>query len=226
MLFRLALATFALLLSSCGKESNPPNPRAYSDLSTSLKETKSETKRLLGPEGNRARALWDHVPGADLWTATALSEIATLRPLLERTRDRDEFCPDYDHASDFEKDTCWLRFLSAIARFESDFRPGATYLEATGSTSVGLLMMNPSHCPKADNIEKLKDPVANIQCASQRLGLLLRRDGWLSGPGNTGGAAYWSVLREPYQVGTLHLGRRPHILLFTRSYRAFRDPSL
>lgn len=215
-----------LALAGCGKDAPAPvTARTYADLGASLDEARTESKKLLGENGELARAVWDQVPGAAAWSEAALAEIAARRPILERVRDREEFCPGYVGATEFQKNTCWLRLFSAMARFESNFRPSATYQETSGTTSVGLLMMNPAHCSSAPTVEQLQDPVANIQCAAARLELLAGRDGWLSGAGNLGGAAYWSVLRVPYHSGNLMLGRKPHIQLFTRSYRGFRDPS-
>jgi hypothetical protein len=221
--FRLLLLTG--LLAGCGKDSEKSAvTRAYPDLQASLEDARRESSKWLGDDGARARAVWDHVDGSAVWTATTLQELARSRATFESARDLEDFCPGYAGATPFQKDTCWLRLFSAMARFESELKPAATYLEATGTTSVGLLMMNPAHCLVANTLEKLQDPVLNIRCALHRFDVLAARDGWISGPGNSGAAAYWSVLRDPYQVGALYLGRKPHIQLFTRSYRGFREP--
>lgn len=222
----LRLLPLLVVLTACGKDkdnTNAPVTHTYSDVAASLDDARQESTKVLGPNGDRARAAWDDVSGSPAWTNAVLDELARHRAKLEKAQDVSEFCPDYNQASDFQKDTCWLRIVSAMAYFESSFRPGATYLETTGRTSVGLLMMAADHCPNADTVEKLKDPIANLQCALPRLEILVVRDGALSGSGNRGGASYWSVLRAPYQVGNLYLGRKPHILLFTQSYRAYPE---
>ena len=84
--------------------------------------------------------------------------------------------------------------------------------------------MDLQHCAAAPTVEKLKNAQANLQCALARMQLLVSRDRVLSGENHHGAAAYWSVLREPYQEGALFLGRKPHIQLFTRSYRGYREP--
>ncbi|MGZ3652048.1 MAG: transglycosylase SLT domain-containing protein [Bdellovibrionota bacterium] len=226
MRFRLPLLALlcSVAFSGCGKDSPPPVTHTYQDLASSLDEAKRESAKLLGENGDQARAVWDHVSGSTTWTQAVLTELSLRRARLEDSRDIDDFCPGYEKATAFERDTCWLRIVSAMARYESDFRPAATYVEASGRTSVGLLMMDPDHCPAAPTIEKLKDPTANIQCALTRLELLISRDGTLSGDGNKGAAAYWSVLWAPYTQGSLFLGRKPHIQLFTRSYRAYLPP--
>jgi len=226
MLFRFPILALlcSAALSGCGKDAPPTVTHTYQDLGTSLDDAKRESVKFLGANGDQARAVWDHVSGSEAWTQAVLTELSLRRSRLEAGRDIDDFCPGYEKASEYERDTCWLRIVSAMARFESDFHPAATYVESSGRTSVGLLMMDPEHCPAAPTIEKLEDPVANIQCALPRLELLVSRDGVLSGDGNKGGAAYWSVLRAPYSQGNLFLGRKPHIQLFTRSYRAYLPP--
>ena len=215
-----------ILLAACGKNeaSSPVSTPYYPNLSQSIAETKSEAKLITGDEGSRVRAIWDHAHAdSETWTLTTLFEISAHRKDLEKARDLEEFCPGYSRASSYQKDTCWLRLISAMAKFESSFRPKATYLEATGQTSVGLLMMDPRHCPNAPTLEKLQIAEPNIQCAIPRLALLVARDSMISGPKNSGGAAYWSVLREPYRFGNLFLGRKPHIQIYTRNYQAYKE---
>ena len=219
---RLLPLLFLLLLTACGKDkSDAPVTHTYSDVAASLDDARREANKVLGANGDLNRAAWANVSGADAWTDSVLTDLALHRARLERAHDVEDFCPGYSAATDFQKDTCWLRIVSAMAYFESTFRPTATYVESSGRTSVGLLMMAPDHCPNASSVEKLKDPIANLECARPRLELLVARDSVLSGDDTHGGSAYWSVLRAPYQVGSLFLGRKPHILLFTKSYRAY-----
>lgn len=221
----LPLAALCLLLGGCGKDAEDPSAsRSYDDLSSSLEDARKEAAELLGPDGGLRRTAWDSTEGSAAWTETATAELGRSRRALESARDIDDFCPGYAGSSPFQKETCWLRILTAMARFESHFRPQATYRESNGRTSVGLLMMNPEHCPGADNVALLQKPLANIRCAVSRMSRLVARASYLSGPGNAGAASYWSVLRDPYRKGSLMLGRKPHIQVFTRSYRAYREP--
>jgi hypothetical protein len=218
------LPLLLLLLTACGKDKDDaPVTHGYADVTSSLNDARRESTKVLGANGDLHRAAWDLVSGSDAWTNQVLLELSLHRPKLEQARDLEDFCPSYSSATDYQKDTCWLRIVSAMAYFESTFRPGATYLEASGRTSVGLLMMAADQCANADSVEKLKDPIANLNCALPRLENLVARDAALSGSGNKGGAAYWSVLRLPYQSSGLYLGRKPHILLFTTSYRAYQE---
>lgn len=219
----LPLLFCVLLLTACGKK-DEPTKKSYTNLPESLEDAEHEAARVLGPDGDKARAVWDQVPGADAWTNQVIAELGAHQFELERAKDLEDFCPDYNTATYFQKKTCWIRIISAMARYESNLRPNATFLEATGSTSVGLLMMNPAHCAAAPSVEQLKDPVANVRCGTQRLELLISKDPWISGAKNRGGASYWSVLREPYQRNGHYLGRKPHIKIFTRTYRAFPEP--
>jgi hypothetical protein len=228
---RLSLSLLLLLpllaLSACGSGDGDRESTAsglYSDHAKSLAKAKAEAEALLGRDGSKLRAAWDKRRGSAAWNSLVLREIHSRKEAFEAARDLEDFCPAYHSATDFEKDSCWLRIVSAMARFESGFRPGATYLEDSGTTSVGLLMMNPAHCPGARTAAHLKNPAANIRCAMARMALLIARDRNLSGPvEERGAAAYWSVLRPPYRYKNLFLGRKPHIQEFTRTYRGFRE---
>lgn len=221
------ILTTALALSACGpgidESPRESTAAAYEDLDGSLAKARLETVELIGPNGDRARAAWDGLPRAKGWTEAVLQELETRKATLEVATDIDSFCPRYFNASKFEQDTCWLRIVSGMARYESEFRPSATYVEDWGDTSVGLLMMNPAHCRKAPTTALLKNAISNINCAMPRFSLLVARDKVLSGPGNTGAAAYWSVMRAPYRYKKLFLGRKPHIQEITRSYQAYRE---
>jgi hypothetical protein len=218
------LPLLLLLLTACGKDKDDaPITHGYSDIASSLDDARRESTKVLGANGDLHRAAWDSTSGSAAWSVEVLTELSLHRAKFEQARDVEDFCPAYSSATDYQKDTCWLRVISAMAYFESTFRPGATYLESSGRTSVGLLMMAADQCPNANSVEKLKDPIANLQCALPRLENLVARDSALSGAGNKGAAAYWSVLRAPYQSAGLYLGRKPHILLFTASYRAYRE---
>jgi hypothetical protein len=200
----------------------------FDDESKALAEAKAEALKVLGPNGDRVRALWDRKTIASSWSRLTLNEIHARRKAFEAARDIEDFCPGYNRSTVFQKDSCWLRIVSAMARYESGFRPHATYMEKSGQTSVGLLMMNPDHCKGAGTVSLLQKAPANIKCALGRMSFLVARDRYLSGPpgANKGAAAYWSVMRSPYRFENLFLGRRFQIIEFTRSYRAVKAPIL
>lgn len=208
-----------------GSSGSDNTPFIDTDPKASILAAEKEATSILGANGDLRRAVWDKKAGTSGWSAVVVEELKTHRTTLETAQDIEEFCPAYFLASSFERDTCWIRIISAMARYESNFRPQAVYKEANGANSVGLLMMAPEHCPNANTEEKLKVAEPNIQCAVARLALMVKRGKYVSGPNFKGGAAYWSVLRSPHKRGKLNLGRRPHIQEFTKSYLAFREPN-
>jgi hypothetical protein len=164
-------------------------------------------------------AAWSDVPGSEAWTAAAVAAVSANLQALERAADKDSFCPGYDTAPAERRVTCWVRLISAIARYESGFDPKNSYQEASGNYSVGLLQLSTGECDNAETLELLQDPVQNLICGTRRMAALIARDGYVTSPDNVhGAAAYWSVLRAPYMNGTLHLGRRDDVMGITASY--------
>jgi hypothetical protein len=219
-----------LVLTSCGKGDGDREstvggvPLASEPPSMGQLKAKQESFRLLGERGDRLRSLWQNRREGSRWDILVLGLIEDKRSAFELAQDIDDFCPEYAAATSFQKETCWLRIVSAMARYESEFKPEATYREHTGSISVGLLMMNPDHCSEANSIALLQKADKNIKCALDRMALLVARDRYLSGPSTSrGAAAYWSVLRPPYQFRNLQLGRKHQVREFTKSYRGYPE---
>lgn len=171
------------------------------------------------PAPAQGPADWSAIPGTDTWTAATAAEVASHLQALERAADKDSFCPGYDQAPAERRVTCWVRLISAVARYESGFDPANSYQEASGNYSVGLLQLSTGECDNAETLELLKDPVLNLVCGTRRMAALIARDGYITSPDNVhGAAAYWSVLRAPYTNGSLHLGRRDDVQKITTSY--------
>lgn len=214
------------LLTSCGRDhdldrESTSGGDSYSD-AESLARAERAAATLLGANGEKNRAAWDSKSSGGLWTQTVLLEYQERKSSLDQAADLPDFCPGFFSASKEQKETCWLRLISAMAYFESTFNPKATYKEHTGTLSIGLLMMNADHCPKANTETALKDGVNNIHCAMTRMERLIKRDQAISGPKEArGAAAYWSVLRPPYQFRDLRLGKKQHIQKFTKTYLAY-----
>lgn len=222
------LGTLALVGCGAGElDRNSTASGTFADESKAIEEARAEAHKYLGTEGDKVRALWDRKSDGAEWSREVLEEVRSRSEIFDSAKDINDFCPSYAVASSFQKESCWLRIVSAMARYESSFRPRATYIESSGATSVGLLMMNPEHCPGANTLEQQQSASANIRCALARMSLLIKRDGYISGPAEAkGAAAYWSVLRSPYRFQNLFLGRKPQIQEFTRSYAAFSELSL
>jgi hypothetical protein len=171
---------------------------------------------------NYDAALWGKVANSAAWTDAVLAAVRTHLPELERGRDRNEFCPDYSVATEHQRETCWLRLVSAVAQFESSFNPGDMFMEANGKYSVGLLSLSASECPNAPTIAALKSPIKNLVCGVNIMARLIEHDGFIDGPASARGASsYWSTLRTPYSSGHYHVGRKNQVIAITRLYRNF-----
>jgi hypothetical protein len=162
------------------------------------------------------------VKGSGRWTETALSLVRARQPDLEQARDVEDFCPDYHRASQGQKEACWLRIMSAVVLFESNFNPRATYREANGRYSIGLFSLSSGECREARSAKALKDPIANLTCGIRMMADLIARDDVIeNAPPRRGAAAYWSVLRRPYGHGKHKHGKRERLINLTKQYRAF-----
>ena len=233
-----------LILTACGREndlsdySQPLSPAESSE--DALEDGKPTSQELRNAEygepeenfdaGNEEelaldtlgsnRAVWNSVKGSQTWTNAALSVIRSRISSFEKARDRNIFCPGYDRASKEAKETCWLRLVSAVAKFESSFHPSDSFREPNGVYSVGLLALSPGECKNAPTITTLKNPVKNIICGASKMAHLIARDGYIEGPvGKRGASAYWSVLRKPYRFKKYKLGKKELIIPLTRIYK-------
>lgn len=167
-------------------------------------------------------AIWAKIPSSNLWTDMTLAMIRANLSTLELARDKEEFCPGYHQANDHQQQVCWLRLISALVSFESGFKPGDSFIEPNGAASVGLMALSPKECRNYETIKLLKNPVLNLSCGVRTMLHLIERDRYIDGPnGQRGAAAYWSVLRTPYKVGTYRLGKQDQIASFTRKYRSY-----
>jgi Transglycosylase SLT domain len=164
---------------------------------------------------------WSGVPGTDAWTSAAAAVVGANLASFERAADRELYCPGYDSAPAERRVTCWVRLISAVARYESGFDPTQSFQEASGNFSVGLLQLSTGECPNAETLDLLKDPVQNIVCGARKMAALIERDGFITSPDSVhGAAAYWSVLRPPFGNPGQHLGRRDDVLKITAQYSA------
>ncbi len=140
---------------------------------------------------------------------------------FDSARDREDFCPGYASATHAQKETCWVRLVSAVVEFESAFDPNDMYKESDGIYSVGLLQLSQNECANAPTNTALKNPVQNLLCGTKKMADLIERYGYVTTPDNThGAAAYWSTLRRPYTQGSLHLGKRADVAKITASYES------
>jgi hypothetical protein len=170
-------------------------------------------------------ATWSHLASGNSWTAATMREVSANLSNFERASDKESYCPGYSQASVLQRETCWVRLVSAIAQFESGFDTRNKFREASGAYSVGLLQLSTGECAGAESIAALQDPIRNLQCGTRKLAALIARDGYVTSPDNAhGGAAYWSTLRRPYTSGRHHVGKALEVRLITRKFHEVNPP--
>jgi hypothetical protein len=155
--------------------------------------------------------LWEEkIAKGKEWTTHVNNELDRLgKNLLDVVpADKDLFCPRYDKLSYSQRKQYWTFMLSAMTRFESNFKTSTTYTEAFNDSngkrviSRGLLQLsiesgNAYGCGFKTAAD-LHDPLQNLSCGIRILDRWLDRDERIGGKVNgqwRGGARYWAVLR-------------------------------
>lgn len=155
--------------------------------------------------------LWEaKVAKGKEWTTHVNNELDRLgKNLLDVVpADKDLFCPGYDKLSYSQRKQYWTFMLSAMTRFESNFKTSTTYTEAFNDSngkrviSRGLLQLsiesgNAYGCGFKTSAD-LHDPLQNLSCGIRILDRWMDRDERIAGKTNgqwRGGARYWAVLR-------------------------------
>lgn len=99
------------------------------------------------------------------------------------------------------------RLFSAIAKFESNYKPDATYLESFRENngkgervlSTGLMQNSRESCTKTYKFpatkETLKDPYTNLACSAKIFARWVPSHGVIAQDSKLGGAIYYSTLR-------------------------------
>ncbi len=145
------------------------------------------------------RTRWSHQPGHLLWNQAAMSVLKTHgAPLVALVpADIADWCPRYPTADDVDRRAFWVGFLSALAKFESTYKPRAV---GGGGKWFGLLQILPAtargYSCNAGTGEALKNGAANLSCALRIMSVTVPRDGVIYGPGGRGVAADWGPLRS------------------------------
>lgn len=136
---------------------------------------------------------WDHHPEAPEWTEATLDALeqegATLLSLVPQ--DIASWCPAYPAAPTEQRAAFWAGLLSALARFESTWNPGAV---GGGGQWFGLVQIAPATARgygcDATTGDALTDGAANLQCAVRIAARTVPRDGVVASGGG-GFAADW-----------------------------------
>jgi hypothetical protein len=144
------------------------------------------------------------------WTAMAAQAVSDLGKDLIAANPKDgaEFHPAFASLTKTERVVFYSLLLSAMARYESGFKPATTYTESFNDgkgkpvVSRGLLQISQESANGygcgITKPEMLHDPETNIRCGVRILNRWVPKDGYIAGNGssNVGGARYWSVLRN------------------------------
>ncbi|MGC1494292.1 MAG: transglycosylase SLT domain-containing protein [Sulfitobacter sp.] len=130
------------------------------------------------------RTRWQHMQGHQMWTRAALSALKSHgQPLVDLVpADIDTWCPAYRRASDQDRRAFWVGFMSALAKYESTYKPWAV---GGGGKWYGLLQILPGTARGYDcNVgtgEALKNGAANLSCAVRIMAHTVPRDGVIHG---------------------------------------------
>ncbi|MEM6373775.1 MAG: lytic transglycosylase [Pseudomonadota bacterium] len=142
---------------------------------------------------------WTHQQGHVLWNLAALSALRTHASALVEMVPADvtDWCPHYPEASNAQRRAFWLGFMSALAKFESTYRPEAV---GGGGRWHGLLQILPATARgygcTARTGAALRKGGANLSCAARIMAVTVPRDGVIYAPGGRGVAADWGPLRS------------------------------
>ena len=145
------------------------------------------------------------------WTAHLYTSIDTLGTSLLNSNPADgaTFCPQYANLSTAQRKAFWIYLISAMAKFESNFKPSMTYTESFKNAdgeyvvSRGLLQLSVEDgqiygCGFTSS-DAVYDPDLNLDCSVRILNYWMKKDARIAGQVNgswRGGARYWSTLRS------------------------------
>ncbi len=145
------------------------------------------------------QALWDHRAESDEWSRAAIDALRDHgEELVESTpRDVGRFCPGYGAADEAERRAFWVGFLSALAKYESTWKPRAV---GGGGQWYGLLQILPATARefgcRARSGSALLDGAANLSCAIRIMAETVPRDNAIHGDGSEGVSADWAPLKS------------------------------
>ncbi|WP_299140459.1 transglycosylase SLT domain-containing protein [uncultured Tateyamaria sp.] len=150
-------------------------------------------------DGNVPQSRWTHQPGHMVWNRAAVSALKTHGAALVDLVPADiaDWCPNYPNATDAERRAFWVGFMSALAKYESTYRPEAV---GGGGKWYGLLQILPATARgykcNVGTGEALKNGAANLSCAVRIMAVTVPRDGVIYGRGGRGVAADWGPMRS------------------------------
>lgn len=168
---------------------------------TSSRTAQIADVRPVARQANLPRTRWEHQPASPSWTRSALAAQKAHGVALQQVvpRDIEAWCPAYASADMAQRRAFWAGFLSALAKFESTYKPGAV---GGGGRWFGLLQIQPSTARhygcQARSGPVLKNGAANVSCAIRIMAVTVPRDGVIAVKDGRwkGVAADWGPLRS------------------------------
>ena len=198
-----AFAVFALssAANAQAQGSVTDSPALQSEIEKATSEVPTDLSAVRPKARERAMSAtrWTHQPGHVLWNRAALSALKThARPLVEMVPDDiDDWCPLYPDATQAQRRAFWLGFMSALAKYESTYKPQAV---GGGGRWYGLLQILPATARGYDcNVGSgaaLTNGAANLSCAARIMSVTVPRDGVIAGDGSRGVGADWGPMRS------------------------------
>jgi len=151
----------------------------------------------------RPRARWDERPRGALFTDATLAALGSHGAALAEVVPRDiaAWCPAYPDASGAERRAFWVGFISALAYYESRWRPEVV---GGGGQFFGMMQIYPGTARgygcRARSGEALKDAAANLSCTVRILARTVPRDRAISLREDRWGgvAADWGPMRHDW----------------------------
>ena len=149
---------------------------------------------------------WDHRPEAQAWTKAALAAVtARDAQLADRVpADIADWCPGYEAAGKDDRRAFWVGLLSALAKYESTWNPGAS---GGGGRYIGLLQISPktagNYGCKAQSAGALKDGAANLACGVRIFAGHVAADGVVAGGGKRGIGRDWGPFKKADMRGEM-----------------------
>ncbi len=167
------------------KNTAATQPKADLILESRVQSTGFETdQRPPARNPHLPRTRWQHMQGHQIWTRSALSALKSHgQPLVDLVpADIDTWCPAYANASDRDRRAFWVGFMSALAKYESTYKPWAV---GGGGKWYGLLQILPGTARgykcNVGTGEALKNGAANLSCAVRIMAHTVPRDGVIHG---------------------------------------------
>lgn len=141
------------------------------------------------------------MPNHQLWNEAALKALSSHgQPLTNMVpEDIAQWCPYYEVADERARQAFWIGFMSALAKHESTYKPGAV---GGDGKWFGLLQISPATARgykcRAGSGEALKDGGENLSCAIRIMAVTVPRDGviFARDPKWRGVAADWGPMRS------------------------------